>query len=328
MVSALITADLHLSDNPRDRYRLDFIKELAAVALRRKVDVIFILGDLTQEKDRHSAWMVNTVVAALLTLSSVCRVVVLKGNHDYIDPDIPFYRFAGHLENVTWINVPTTMLLPGVDSNCILLPHTTDPKRDWAELKLSKFEWIFAHATFAGASVGGRPLRGIPLSLVPERSLVISGDVHVPQEFENIVYVGAPYRINFGDDFVPRLLVIENDGKITAIEADGPRKQLLVINSPAELLGASVERGDLVKVRLALDPGQAAQWPSLRSQIAEWAEKAGVKLALVQPMLPKPTGERSHRAWKSDAELLEAYAEKEQLEAATVAIGRQLLGEA
>src|SRR4029077_476814 len=51
----LITADIHLSDQPRDAYRFTGMATIRRIAEENKVGAIFILGDLTEQKDFHSS---------------------------------------------------------------------------------------------------------------------------------------------------------------------------------------------------------------------------------------------------------------------------------
>ena len=76
----LLSADLHLSDRARDSHRFGLFPWLKKQQQKNKVDATFLLGDLTQEKDRHSSALVNRIVEELLTLTP--PVYVLRGNHD------------------------------------------------------------------------------------------------------------------------------------------------------------------------------------------------------------------------------------------------------
>ena len=95
-MNSLVTGDWHFSDNPRDDYRHAYMKKLMRLIKRKKVNNLIVLGDLTEEKDRHSAWLVNQVVLHFAELSQLCKIYILRGNHDYVDPDTPFFSFLGH----------------------------------------------------------------------------------------------------------------------------------------------------------------------------------------------------------------------------------------
>src|SRR5271170_2700183 len=90
----LITSDWQLDANPRDRYRLDFVlKTLPELIDKYKVDQLLVLGDLTEAKDCHPASLVNEIVQALMEINKKCQLIILEGNHDYLQKDTPFFEF-------------------------------------------------------------------------------------------------------------------------------------------------------------------------------------------------------------------------------------------
>ena len=95
-MSYLLIGDPHLSDRPRDDYRFALFDQVRVWQDIHKPQATFLLGDLTHEKDRHSAALVNKTVEGILKLKP--PVFILKGNHDYIDPENPFFKF-------TWVSI-------------------------------------------------------------------------------------------------------------------------------------------------------------------------------------------------------------------------------
>src|SRR5688572_6127902 len=221
-MKALAVADLHLTDNTRDEYRHVFIgRELPRMLGEHKADVLLILGDLTEAKDRHSAVLVNKTVSHLVHLSAHCPVIILMGNHDYANEGEPFFSFSRELPGVHFINRPTEggelpKSLRQQMSGCLFLPHSRDVKRDWSMFAdgFDAYDFIFCHQAFQDADGGfGRKLDGEPTSwfdICSSRTKIIAGDIHKPQAVGPVEYVGAPYTIDFGDTYKPRLLVIEN----------------------------------------------------------------------------------------------------------------------
>ena len=148
MPKTLITADLHFSSNPRDEYRFEIVDTLRRLVRTHQAEALVILGDLTEAKEKHSAWLTNRITDSIVRLANECLVVILKGNHDYLsDPTTPFFRFLGHLENVWWINDPCVKFSP------LYLPHTRNYREDWAGIDLST-ELIYTHNAFVGADLG------------------------------------------------------------------------------------------------------------------------------------------------------------------------------
>lgn len=326
-VTALVTADLHLNDQSRDSYRHEWQKELRALVRKLQIGILIILGDLTDEKDHHGAWLVNAVVDHLHHLSKLCRVVISTGNHDYTNPNEPYFAFASRLPNVTWINNPTA------NGRWMYLPHTNNYKRDWQNIDFKKYTVVFAHQTFAGAmGEGGRKLRGIPVDIFPRGVRVISGDVHTPQTFSPITYVGAPYHVDFGDSYDPRVLLIDGYD-IKSIPCHGRQKQLVTLYSIYDLPKAKNEfdltTGDILKVRVGISPKEYANWSSIVDKVRTWADKNEFQLFTVQPVIDKQVKAKGEKQpayqRKSDKELLASYGKQKGVDEKTLATGERLL---
>ena len=324
-MTILVTPDLHLNALARDQYRHDFQKQLRALVTKHRVHTVFILGDLTDEKDFHSATLVNKVVDHMQELAQLTKVVILKGNHDYTSvATVPYFAFLKHLIQIEWIGEP--MILPG--PNLLLLPHTPNPVRDWEKRwNFEAFDWVFAHQTFEVAKAeSGRVMEGASAALF-KGTKVISGDVHVPQTLGPVTYVGSPYTIDFGDDFAPRVLLL-NGTKMQSIPCTGPQKRLVQFRIGDKLPTGGLNKGDILKVRVELDIGQYAQWAAIKDNIMGWGAKHGFVIHLVQPVTQQ-TGQAKkaspRAAPKSDTELLKGYATRQKVDARTVRVGLDLM---
>lgn len=324
----LITADLQLADNQRDAYRLLFLKTLHKLACDNKVDEILILGDLTEAKDNHSARLVNWIVDEFAQMAFLGEhLVFLRGNHDGTTPDNPFFQFMSHIEGITWINKPT------IYKGDLYLPHTLDYKKDWDKLGLWEVECdlIFAHNIFTGATgSGGHPLKDIPPTIFAKGACVISGDVHAPQSFGPITYVGAPYLCDFGDDYKPRVLLIDEKG-IRSLPVTGPQKRLIELRVEGGKLesikGAAELRGDIIKVRVHLPMSEREHWGKHRDQIHKWGHDNGFVIHAIQPIVEYTPGKKSESAAyapKTDEELVREYGRRRGLDKATLAAGLTL----
>jgi len=328
----LITADLHLNANPRDEYRHEFQKELRAMVRKYKPAGVALLGDLTDFKDEHPAVLVNRIVDHLYRLAQLAPVVVLRGNHDMAG-EPAFFAFAGRSEGIWWVGAPTmpgelenapTALLEAL-GKALFLPHSHDPRREWADLP-KWARWIFAHQTFAGArNERGTVLDGAPPSLIPKGARVVSGDVHVPQD-GLVTYVGAPYTIDFGDDYAPRVLLLQND-KLTSLPCTGPQKRLIIFKHGNTIHNA--KPGDIVKIQVQLDRGDYARWGEIKDKAASWAQKLELNVHMIQPVVAaaaRMSSKRPRSEPKSDRELVENYAKAAKLDELTVKVGMNLLG--
>lgn len=251
----LVTADVHFSDKPRDEYRFGLLPWLAKQAKKYKADKVFILGDLTENKDRHSATLVKKVVEGLVVLSEVTDVVILKGNHDFLDPNNPFFGFLHYIEGIEYVSEPREV------DGVWLVPHQPNQASFDAALE-TECKKLMLHQTVEGAiaetggHLGGLNVAGIA-ALKPVWCL--SGDIHRPQQCGPVTYVGAPYHVRFGDDFSPRVLLVGE--VITEKYFLAPRKLSLTVTSPNDILG---DPGDQVKITVVLNRQEVPDWAEIK----------------------------------------------------------------
>jgi 3',5'-cyclic AMP phosphodiesterase CpdA len=336
-VKALVIADLHLSEKPRDAYRFQVMADIANLIEKHKVDYLIILGDLTEAKDFHPATLVNAVVDIVHSFSQFCEVLVLRGNHDYTRADFPFFRFLRRLKRVRWINSVSRIDLGKAD--CLFLPHTRDYKKDWALLPhLEEIQFVFAHNTFEGSiTEHGKKLSGIPTDMFEGNAPVISGDIHTPQRLGPVTYVGSPYTVDFGDSFEPRALLIDwfdhRDFVLKDIPLPGPQKRLLDITTAdiGRLKKQNFEEGDIVKVRLTLGLEEQENWFALRDKVKHELSDLGADVYLVQPVTSaqaKSLAKIARKDVKSDEFIVQEYGKATKQPEATLQIGLSLLKEA
>lgn len=274
-MSGLVTSDIHLTDNPNDEYRWGLLPWLVEQAKKHNTTWVAILGDLTVAKDRHSAKLVNRFCDGIEELTRHCRVIILKANHDYVDEGSPFFRFIRH-HGVVYVDKPY------VWSNYLFLPHTRNWETAWEEW-LSRgwndYDIIFTHQTYDGAKAeNGQTLRGIPPSVFKGyKGQVISGDIHVPQRLSSrLLYVGAPYQIKFGDDFVPRVLLVRNKGRdLRDLTFKTIGRRVATIRNLSELSECDYPSGDQLKVKVRLKRREFPEGPEIRRQIKRLAKERG-----------------------------------------------------
>lgn len=325
MKRELVTADLHLTVGEEDAYRHDWVKQLPLLAKRERIDRVIILGDLTEVKDHHGAWLVNAVASHLRCLADVCDVIVMQGNHDYADIGSPFFEFIGGFPNIRWVGKPTVI------EDLMFLPHTRDYKRDWATRwsphDFGGYRWIFAHNTFEGADMGyGQKAEGVPLSMFPEKAHVISGDVHIPQKLGCVTYVGAPYRVNYGDDYWPRVLILENR-TMSSHPTKVVHKHLFTINSINDLDTFNLSPGDMIKVDVELPQADYDKWAEIRGAVEGWAERNKFVLKTVRNK--SKIRPEAHEAFtvQDDEVLMREYVKRKKANERTLRTGLNLVNE-
>src|SRR6266496_3389195 len=140
MSTRIIVSDLHLTDRPLDGYRWGLFPWLVSEIISKYSGLkeLFILGDLTEAKDRHSATLVNLVVENIVRLyrgTGLHGITLLRGNHDGLG-DVAYFEF---LRNFPFIKVITKPVIePYGLTKIALLPHTKNPTGDWAVVELGK----------------------------------------------------------------------------------------------------------------------------------------------------------------------------------------------
>jgi DNA repair exonuclease SbcCD nuclease subunit len=273
----LITADLHLTNRPKDEYRFRYLKWLDDAVQKYCVNSLVILGDLTEAKDRHPADLVNRIADAFDRLANRCEVLILKGNHDYADPANPFFRWLKHYGNIKFFDEPTeyhVQMGASRKSRSLFLPHTAAPAGYETAYDFADYEYILMHQKFAGARAeSGRQMTGLsPAMFNHTQARVYAGDIHVPQRLGKIEYVGAPYHVHFGDQFDPR--VVLDDGKIREdVQLETPRRRMIEIQNPDQLGDLRLRKGDQVKVRLVLHRSEFASWEDHKRHIKDFAAR-------------------------------------------------------
>ncbi len=325
----VLASDLHLTDRPSDEYRWTLFSQLRDLCQDR-MTTLWILGDLTESKDYHSSRLVNRIVTSLRNLrsqSKVNEIHILRGNHDGIDPDYPYFAF---LNAIPWCSFHIhPKLVEDGEHRILLLPHTRDYKKDWVNLDWENAELVFAHCTVKGArSETGHTLEGIPSDFfAPCRGKLYCGDVHVPQVVGPAEYVGAPYPIRFGDTPNCRVLLIEGR-KTVSVPLRNIGKPIITINSTTqEKTLPPIGRGDQVKVRIVLGEEELGKWHELRRKMQAWCESKGATLSACE-LQHREEGITPKMAMKvatllSPAQAFNQYARK--LEAPLRTLGKEFL---
>jgi len=307
--------------------------------LKRKVvdhgvKYLFILGDLTHDKDRHSSELVNRISDTLFSLAQKIPIFILKGNHDYIDPENPFMRFLDKMEGISFVSSPLILEIEGKD--LLFLPHTRDPITEWKDLDYTGIHSIFIHQSVDGAvASNGMKLEGFPRHFFRDlgfKGRVFSGDIHVPQTVGGITYVGTPYAVHFGDVFNPRIMLLDvKKNKVKMIPSTGyPSKISITIKSLEHLkdcLGdLEAKEGDYIKVKYLLPRSDFPVWKEIKSEVLQELayRKIKVKGIEIKEIKRREVQHKEERRVKNpissstELSVLEKFSSKERL-------GRDLL---
>lgn len=282
MGKILWSADWHLTPNTLDEYRWSMFPWTRKQIELRKMDALVIAGDLTNSKDNHPARLVNRLVDELKLTASMVPVHILMGNHDYIDPNNPFFKFLSELDEVFFYVHPRQVEVAG--QSVLFLPHTKEYKI-WKKLPFNQ-DFICFHAPVRTALNGiGRITEGVPYQMFNKdrtRARVISGDIHHPQRVFNVRICGAPHPINFGDDYEPRVL-LSDDRKVTSLRRLTMKKVNITLESYTELAEMTeLSEGDQVWLYLTLPRSEFVHWEKHKGRVLKQADKMKLQVCGIE----------------------------------------------
>lgn len=333
-MKALFTSDVHLSPRPRDEYRWTLFPWLATQAKSRGVRDIFILGDLTDQKDGHNNAFINRVVDELRWLAKEIdgHVELLAGNHDYSDPDAPLLRFLRSGRVRVFCGQPERMRHED-GTELLMLPHSRRPLTAWRALDWRGVSFGLLHFTFDGAiAETGFALKSTfatsDLARGSGSALLISGDVHVPQKLGPITYCGAPHPIRFGDSFKPRVLYYDGE-ELRSVPRTTIQKVVLNVESLDEVRDAELSHDDQAKVVYWLPRSRFGEWDRIRSSVEELATAERWLLASVELRELDAANDRAKlKATPSEtlgpAQLFERFCDAKKLDKDLMCVGRKL----
>lgn len=322
----ILTADWHLDDKPENAYRWDVFKDLQRELFHTEERRIYILGDLCDRKDRHSAQLVNRIIEELdqlITLYDV-SIDIIMGNHDAPVSGPPFWSWLNLLHGQVRFYTE-----PMAQADLILLPFTKDPAEAWADIDFTPYKAGFMHQPIKHADIGHRRLEsGSYFPRFPEGIKLYAGDVHFPQKIGGVTYVGAPSRIRFGDNHQCRFLILDDETyEVTReVSIDAALKDIIAIQNVEDLEELLLRPGDMIRVQFHFEPGSAVGYPVEVEKVRAWAADNGVHLASVEGvMLQEGASVATPRFDAEPAKVLDAFAKQEGLDPGLVEAGHWLL---
>jgi hypothetical protein len=324
----LLTADTHYTDLPQDEYRWLVFEEIERYFTEHdKDDELYILGDLTDRRDRHSADLVNRLIAELRRITAMgVHIRILRGNHDTPLRGKAYWEWLRAIPKIDYIDKPTAL------GDLLLLPSSANPLKDWDGIPFSRYRALFMHQTVNGAYLGNGVKANISnLPMLPRSLKIYSGDLHVPHMIRNVVYVGAPHPKNFGDDHECRMLALDDGYDIAqSIKLRPPQKLVIEIANLTELRDISARKGDQARIRFRIDPGRLEQWPADREELAAWAASKGLTIASLEgsvETIPSHKMESDAKLSAKPKDVLHAFADAEGLDDDLRDAGLELLEE-
>lgn len=306
----LLIADLHFSDREKDRHRFGLLPWLAKQQRKHKVTATFILGDLCENKDRHSASLVNAIVDGITQLET--PIYILMGNHDRIDIKTPFFRFVNNISGINFIT--EAVYLDAL--HVALIPHCVnqDAFDKACDIIPQNAKAVFLHNTFTSAisEATGSQLTGLSPAPITAKNphWVYSGDIHKPQRVGPVTYVGAPYSVRFGDDYDPRVVLLDDKGEHN-LYYECPRKWALHIRDADDLKSDQrLLSKDQVRITLELTKEEVVEWQQHKAKVIDVCKQLELEVFGVElKVLASAKSERkvSSSPGKSAGEVLQAF---------------------
>ena len=209
-------------------------------------------------------------------------MTILQGNHDYLRAGHAYFEFLNHIPGVRFVTQPYEDTLGGAgrtEPNVLWLPHTKTPAKDWEGFDFEWFDYVFMHQTVEGSvTSNGQKMEGREALPSMKGCKVYSGDIHVPQVIGEVEYVGSPYHVHFGDNFKPRVVLLDSRGRAVDLHMESARRQAVTVSSLRELQRLEFRKGDHVKLRLELDVADKHEWSKIRRQAMEYLKGEEVEL--------------------------------------------------
>ena len=324
----LVTGDLHLTDRKLDTYRwglFDWLRE-------QRFDALVILGDLTEEKDCHAAELANRVVDELMTFVDLEREVhVLMGNHDYNDEAYPFFRFLRHCPGCHYHAKPGIWELG--NARWAFYPHSREPERYWVDARRGDdvgVDYTLLHQLFRGAkAANGVPMDGADAGQLSGVGKVFAGDVHWPQKIGVVEYVGAPYPINFGDDYQPHVVVVDGRESWHYLTPPSIRKLVLEIDDPGKIeFKPGWRAGDQVKVVMRLGRSTFSKWEDYRREVKRVCDRNDLVLCgleLKEKVRERLGAKKPKAVPVTPVEQFDSYCRQAKVSDDDVVVGKKLL---
>ena len=279
-------------------------------------------GDLCDKKDKHSSDLVNRVVGEITRIAARAPVYILKGNHDQPLTGPAYWQFLNEIENVHFIDEPV------VACNCLFLPHSRNPAKEWPpHFFKMQYKAILMHQTVKGARDGATTLEGEPLPPMPDYVPIYSGDIHVQQKIGNVNYIGAPHPVRYGDSYPCRILLLRDDDLTISkeIKLNPIQKTIVDITSVDDLKKLRLRKADQIRVRFSMPAANLSEWPKIEQALEKWANKQGVEMASIEPVLVMGPTAKSYNQWGKPEEVLRMFAAAEGIEGDLLNVGLELL---
>jgi DNA repair exonuclease SbcCD nuclease subunit len=229
MEKSIIFSDLHLHPHAGDWLKvsdsLAVLQWVLKTAVAEGIKTVFFLGDFFHNREKVYSLVVGRSFDVLKKFEEAgIHIYMVVGNHDM--PLKNTTQFSAltifqEFKNIEVISQPK--VLEYDDSLVFMLPYVENiDKLKWALQELesrrspTKKNYLLAHLDIAKAWFNNFKQSdfGLEVENLITWDFVVSGHFHNFQKVrDNILYVGSPLQINFGDAKTVKGIIIHDNGK-------------------------------------------------------------------------------------------------------------------
>lgn len=170
----------------------------------KKGDVLFILGDVFDNRQLIDITILNFAITLMSQLSQILPIYILVGNHDCsrkYDTNVNSIIAFKHMPNVTILD--KSVIITNNKSKILILPWIGNKETEENYVRANKFDYVFAHTEITGFKYdNGRDIKdsvGSNFDKFKSIKRLFSGHIHKRQERNNLIYIGSPYHTKRSD---------------------------------------------------------------------------------------------------------------------------------
>lgn len=210
-MKAAIVTDTHFGFEKNSELLLNnilrfFTEQFIPYLLENKIDTIFILGDLFDNRTSINAKVHDAVYELFNKNLKYFDIYIILGNHDIYynsTTEVHSLKFLNKFKNIHVIDKPEVLIFD--DHKFLMVPWLVNQKDIINILKEYKADVLMGHFDIVGFNFNKKVLskNGLPINYFLNLfDLVFSGHFHT-RTVKNIgdteiVYVGSPYQMNRG----------------------------------------------------------------------------------------------------------------------------------
>lgn len=230
----IVLADIHLSLYSQDRiisesalperlHHLNIIlRDIAEQAISNQINCIIIAGDIFHTKSVIHSLAQSVLLDFIRDYNKTLTFFIIDGNHDLSSRSEVTISALKCLDSET--NVNMIHKTKQID-NMLFVPWSSTMFND---IKNGNTPFLISHFGLneATLSSGISIVADIGLKDVKQYQKCILGHYHTPQEVSNIIYVGSPIQLDWGEKHEEkRFLIFDNEtGLIDSIPTTGYKK--------------------------------------------------------------------------------------------------------